>query len=323
MNKLKFYLLREYMPLFFTLFFIIFIIISLIYVITISNITAGIKITFLDLIKFYLLSVPQILLVTMSISFFIAATTLYSKLSESQELVAMFALGFKPIKILFPVIFIAIILTLLNLFILFVSIPYSKMAFKNLKNQKQQEAKFNLQSSQISQQFGQWSVFATTNKNKAYTNIYLFNPKELKFIISHSAALKTDKGVLSFTLKKGKIYDLNSTYYIDFTKMKINQKVPHVKISIFNFKNYFQYNKKQFAKFLPIALLPFALLFFIPVLSFFHPRLNKNHTLFYSVSILAIYAVISLSNKNFVIGIVIPVIFFIIGGVLYKWKIKF
>jgi lipopolysaccharide export system permease protein len=322
MDKLKKYLLNEYIPIFFSLFFIISIIISLIYIITISNITAKFQITFLDLLKFYILSMPQILLITLSISFFISANSLYSKLSETQELVAMFSLGFKPLKVLQPIIIIGIILSILNLFIVFISIPYAKMAFDNLKNEKQQEAKFNFQSAQISQQFGKWSVFAL-NKKKEYSNIYLFNPEEKKFITASKASLDTKEGILNFSLQNGQVYDLNKTYIIEFKKLLLNKKIPHIKVSIFNFKNYFKYNKKAFAKYLPIALIPIALIFFIPVISFFHPRLQKNHTLFYSISLLAIYITIALSNKNFGIAIIIPVIFFILGGIFYKWKVNF
>ncbi len=324
MNRIYKYLLKEFLPIFITLFFIISLIISLIFIISISNITAGLKIIFLDLLRMYLLSLPQIIFITLSISFFIAANSLYSRLSETQELIALFALGFKPLKILIPVTIIAVIIVVINSFILLISIPYSKMAFTNLKNEKKQKAKFNFESQQISQQFGKWSVFASTNKNeKSYANIYLFNPEEMKFIIASSAFLKGNKGILKFTLNQGKVYEFNQSYKIIFDKMKINKKIPKVKISIFNFKNYFQYNKKLFTKYIPFAFLPIALLFFIPIISFFHPRLNKNHSLAYSILILTIYIAISFSNKNIILAFVIPLIFFILGGVLYKWKVKF
>ena len=142
-------------------------------------------------------------------------------------------------------------------------------------------------------------------------------------MIASNAFLKGGKGLLKFSLNKGKVYDFNKSYKIVFNKMQINKKIPKIKISIFNFKNYFKYNKKLFTKYIPFALLPIALLFFIPIISFFHPRLNKNHSLAYSIIILTIYITISFSNKNFILAFIIPLVFFILGGVLYKWKIKF
>ena len=323
MHKINKFILNQFIPIFFSIFFVISSIISLIYIITISNITSKIKITFFELAEFYILSLPQIILITISISFFISAINLYSKLSETQELIAFFSLGFSPIKLLSPIFISAIFLSIFNLFILFFSIPYAKMNFNNLKSEKKQEAKFNFQSSQISQKFGKWVLFANKGEKNKFNEIYLYSLNEEKFIISKKANLFNKNGVLIFTLNNGKIYDLNKSLKIIFEKMEINQKIPRVKISIFNFNTYFKYNKKEFAKYLPIALLPIALFFFIPLISFFHPRLNKSHPLFFAISILSLYAIISFSNKNFVVSLIISIIFFILGGVLYKWKIKF
>lgn len=323
MDKLNRYLLKEFFSLFSTLFMIVSLIISLIFIITISNITVGLKITFGDLMKMYFLTLPQIIFITLALSFFISSNSLYAKLSDSQELIALFSLGFNPLKLLKPILWISVIITIINVLILFVSIPYSKVALENFKNEKKQEAKFNLQSQQISQRFGEWSVFAQQSANKRYNNIYLYNDKEKKFIIASNAALNNKKYYLNFVLKNGKIYDFAKKYIIDFQKMEINQKIPKIKISIFNFKNYLNYNEKTFVKYFPFALLPLALIFFIPVISYFHPRLQKNRHLIYSLVILSVYVILSFANKNLWISLTLPVAFFILGGVFYKWKVKF
>jgi lipopolysaccharide export system permease protein len=323
MDKLGRYLFKEFLPLFFTLFLIISLIISLIFIVTISNITAGLKITFLDLAKMYFLTLPQIIFITLSLAFFISVNSLYSKLSESQELIALFSLGFKPIKILKPIIFTAIALSIVNILILFISIPYSKVALNNFKNEKRQEAKFNFQSQQVSQQFGQWSVFALKSSNNSYKNLYLYNNQENRFIIASKASLNNKHSYLNFILNNGKIYSFKKNYIIKFSKMEINQKIPKIRISIFNLSNYFRYNKKTFIKYFPFALLPLALLFFIPVISFFHPRLQKNRHLIYSLILLSIYITIAFANKNLIIALILPVLFFVLGVVIYKWKVKF
>jgi lipopolysaccharide export system permease protein len=323
MDKLSKYIIKELNTLFFTLFSVITVIVSLIFIISISNITKGLQITFLELIKMYLLSLPQIIFISLSISFFITTNILYSKLSETQELVALFSLGFSPLRVLKPIIILSIIITTINLFILFVSIPYSKIAFLNLKSEKKQEAKFNFQSAQISQQFGNWSIFVKENKNNEYSDIFLYNKESKRFIIANNASLKNQKGYLIFSLNNGNIYDFNSSFKINFNSLKINQKIPKIKISIFNLKNYFSYNKYLFTKYLPFALIPIALLFFIPQISFFHPRLHKNKTLIYSIMLLSIYITLTFINKNFTISLILPTLFFIIGGILYKWKVRF
>ena len=323
MDKISKYILKVFLPSFFTIFFILGVIVSLIFIISISNVTSNIKITFLELFEMYLLSLPQIIFLSLSISFFIASVNVYSKFSETFELVALFSLGFKPFKILKPVAVLALIFTFVNIFILFISIPYSKAAFNNFKAKKTQEAKFNFQSAKVSQQLGEWSLFASTTKDKHFNNVYLFNNEKKEFIFANEANLHIKNRVLSFKLQNGKLYDFNKTFKIKYQNMKINQVIPTTRLSILNFKNYFKINKKLFTHYLPFALIPIALLFFIPLFSFFHPRLHKNHGLIYSILLLSIYIVFSFVNKKFEFAVVIPFIFLITGGVLYKWKIKF
>jgi lipopolysaccharide export system permease protein len=322
MDKFSKYILKEFLPIFFSIFFIINAIMSLIFIVLISNITANLKITAAELLKMYLLTLPQIVFISIAISFFIASISLYAKLSDSEELIALFALGFKPLKVLKPILIISIIITLINLFLLFVSIPYSEVAFKNFKNQKKATAKFNFQSNQVSQKFGEWVVFANKKTNN-YSQIFLFNPKEKKLILSKNANLHSKNNILSFSLFNVKIYDFNSSYIIQFKKMQINKKTPQVKISIFDLKNYFKYNKKTFANKLPIALLPITLFFFIPLISFYHPRLSRKKPMLTSTILVVTYIALSLLNKNLIISILISLAFLIIGGVLFKWKNKF
>jgi len=322
MDKLNRFLLKEFFIKFFSIFFIFVIIVSLIVIISISNITASFQITFLELIKMYLLSLPQIIFISLSISFFIAAINLYASISETQELIALFSLGFSKEKILKPIFFVAIIFTLINIFILFISIPYSKLAFKNFKIKKQQEAKFNLKNSQISQKLGDWILFANKGNKNSFKDIYLFNPQKKEFILANSSLLKIKNRVLYFNLYKGKIYDLNQSFKIIFNSMQIHQIIPTVNLSIFNFKNYFNYNKKIFIKNLPFALLPISLFFFIPLFSFFHPRLHKNRSLIYSIFLLSIYLILTFTNKNIYLSIIIPLTFLITGIFFYR-RLKF
>jgi len=324
MNKINRYFIKEFFIKFFTIFFIFAIIISLIFIISISNITASFQISPFELFKMYLLSLPQIIFISLSISFFISAVSIYSSLSETQELIALFSIGFSGNKLLKPIFIISIIFTLINLFILFISIPYSKLAFNNFKIKKQHEAKFNLKNAQISQKMGEWVVFANGGKdNKVFNNVYLFSPLKKEFIFADSSKLTVKNSVLNFKLKNGNIYDLNKTFKIRYQKMEIHQIIPNIHISIFNFANYFKYNKKIFIKNLPFALLPIALFFFIPIFSFFHPRLNPNRTLLYSILLLATYLIFTFTNKIFLLSLVIPIAFFTIGLVLYKWRLKF
>jgi lipopolysaccharide export system permease protein len=270
-----------------------------------------------------MLSLPKVLFITLSVSFFISAVSLFSKHSETQELIALFSSGVKPFRLLKPFLLIGIFLTLINLLILFISIPYAKTAFKNFKAQKQQVAKFNFQTSQVSQRFGNWNIFTNSQKNKTYQNIILYNDKTGQLILANSAKLTSKGGYLNFQLQKGHIYSFDKNAIINYEKMDINQKIPKSSYSIFKFSEYFKQFKELFAFYLPFALLPTALIFFIPPISFFHPRIHKNRSLIYAVAIIILYLVLTKTTSSINVNFLISLLFFISGYILYKRKTPF
>ncbi len=323
MNNLQKYILKHFFNIFINIFLVLFLITSLIIIISISNITASIHITFLELAKMYFLSLTKILIITLSISLFIAAIQTYAALSDTQELIAIFSTGIRPKKILSPIILISLIFTTINFFILFISIPYSDLVYNNFKNEKKQEAKFNIQTSQISQQFGKWNVFIEKKVKNLYQNIYLYNPTEQKFITALYAKTIKDKNYLIFQLKNGYIYQLDKNITIKFEKVNINQKIPYISFSILEYKKFLKKHKKLFLFYLPFALIPIALFFYIPLLGFFHPRLHKNHSLIYSILILLIYLILTKISHSFLTELLIITLFFISGIILYIKDKKF
>jgi lipopolysaccharide export system permease protein len=323
MGKISRYFLQGFWPVFLMIFSVLFLITSIIIIISISNITANIYITFYELFKMYILSLPKVLFIALSISFFISVVFLFSKYSDTQELIALFSSGIKPYKLIKPFFYIALLLTLINLIILFISIPYAKIAFKNFKVKKQQEAKFNFQTSQISQRFGNWNIFTSSKKSDAYEDLVLYNNNKNQLILADQANLKTLKGYLQFELKKGNVYAFNKNTIINFETMYINQKIPKSNFSIFRFSEYFDNFKKLFGFYLPFALLPISLVFFIPPISFFHPRVHKNRSLIYAILIIILYLVITKITSSLIINFVISLLFFIIGYIIYKRKTPF
>jgi len=322
MDRLSKYLLLSFNSIFLSIFGVLFLITSIIIIISISNVTSNIHITFLDLAKLYLLSLPRVVFITLSISFFIATISLFSKLSETTELIALFSNGISPFKILKPFFYLAIFITILNLIILFISIPYSKTAYQNLKNEKREKTKFNFQTSQISQRFDNWNVFISSKEKNRYKNIILYNDKEQKFILAKEANLINKNSYISLKLNKGKIYDINKSTIINFSSLEINKKLPTLNISIFKIDKYFSQFKKLFIFYLPFALLPLSLIFFIPVISFFHPRVHKNYSLLQAIFLITFYLIITKISNSITINLLIITTFFFIGLYFYKRKIK-
>ena len=323
MDKLSKYLISGFWPIFIMIFLILFLITSIIIIISIANITSNIHITFGELFKMYMLSLPKVLFITLSISFFISVVSLFAKHSETQELIALFSSGVKPFALLKPFLLLSLFLTFINLIILFISIPYAKTAFINFKNQKQQVAKFNFQTSQVSQRFGNWNIFTSSKKDKTYENIILYNNSENKLILAKYAELKNKNGYLNFELKKGNVYVFNDNILINFNKMQINQKIPKSSYSIFRFSEYFKKFKKLFAFYLPFALLPMALIFFIPPISFFHPRIHKSRSLIYAITLIVIYLISTKTSSSLTTNFIICMLFLITGYIFYKRKTPF
>jgi len=322
MDRLSKHLLLSFSSIFLSIFGVLFLITSIIIIISISNVTSNIHITFLDLSKLYLLSLPRVVFITLSISFFIATISLFSKFSETTELIALFSNGINPFKILKPFFYLSILITILNLIILFISIPYSKTAYQNLKNEKREKTKFNFQTSQTSQRFDNWNIFISSKKENGYKNVILYNNKEQKFILAKKADLTNKKNYISLKLNNGKIYDINKSTIIIFSSLEINKKLPNINISIFKIDKYFSQFKKLFIFYLPFALLPISLIFFIPVISFFHPRVHKNHSLLQAILLITIYLVLTKISNSITINLIIIITFFFVGLYLYKRKTK-
>ena len=315
MDRLSKHLLLNFSSIFLSIFGVLFLITSIIIIISISNVTSNIHITFLDLLKLYLLSLPRVVFITLSISFFIATISLFSKFSETTELIALFSNGITPFKVLKPFFYLAIFITILNLIILFISIPYSKTVYQNLKNEKKENAKFNFQTSQISQRFDNWNIFISSKEENRYKNVILYNNKEQKFILSKESSLINKDGYISLKLNNGKIYDFNKSIIVNFSSLEINKK-----LSIFKIDKYFSQFKKLFIFYLPFAMLPISLIFFIPVIGFFHPRVHKNYSILQAIILITIYLVVTKISNLVVINLLIITAFFFIGLYLYKRK---
>jgi len=322
MDKLSKHLLLSFSSIFLSIFGVLFLITSIIIIISISNVTSNIHITFFDLSKLYLLSLPRVVFITLSISFFISTVALFSKFSETVELIALFSNGVSPFKILKPLFYLAIFITILNLIILFISIPYSKTAYQNLKNEKRENTKFNFQTSQISQRFDNWNIFISSKEKNKYKEIILYNNKEKKFILAKKANLTSKNNYISLKLNGGKVYDINKGIIIDFYFLEINKKLPILNVSIFKIDKYFSQFKKLFIFYLPFALLPISLIFFIPVISFFHPRVHKNYSLLQAIFLVTIYLAITKISNSIAINLLIIIAFFFIGFYFYKRKIR-
>ena len=94
---------REFfLDIFFKSFLLVFLpfllIVSLVFLIQLSILSAKINLNAIDLIKLFIYLIPEIFLYTIPFSLIAAIANSFGKLSEENELTALFALGHRPFR---------------------------------------------------------------------------------------------------------------------------------------------------------------------------------------------------------------------------------
>jgi len=325
MLKLEKYLIHNFFSSFFTLFSVLFIIASMVLLLTISNMTAVLKIDIWEFLYLYILSLPEIIFYTLPITFFITSAISIAKLFENSELITVLALGVSPKQIIKPFIKMASIITILLLVITFFSIPTSNILFKNFINIKKTESQFNFTPSSIGQKLGDWDIFIKEKNKNTYNNIILYNYKKNLLIQAKKASTFRKANYFVLSLSNGTIHNNNKEKYlkVTFNQMDLNQKISITKLSLNSIAEYLKKYIKKTNKYLLISFFPIVAFFFLASISFFHNRYQKNYAIVFSlvISILYYTSVFILFKKLYAIFIIIP-IFIIVAKLIEKKRIK-
>jgi len=325
MLKLNKYLIDNFFGSFFTLFTILFIIASMVLMITISNVTAILKINIWEFLYLYILSLPEIIFYTLPLTFFITAAISISKLFENSELITVLSLGVKPKTIIKPFIYIGASITILLLIITFFSIPTSNILYKNFINTKKIQSQFNFSASSIGQKLGEWNIFIEKKDKKIYHNIVLYSNKKNLLIVANKAKTYRKDNYFVLALTNGNVYiqKENHLSIINFKKFHLNQKIKITPLSFTNIKEYLIKYKHKTNKYFIISFFPIIAIFFLASISFFHNRYQKNYSIVYAALISVVYYLTAFATyKNlFAILFIIP-IFIIISKIIERKRIK-
>ncbi len=337
MVRLSRYLNKNFSTIFFSLFIPLFSVASLIFFIKVVSITSIIKVDFLELLNLYLYVLPQIFFYTIPITFFAAAIITLSKLSYDYEMVVLFTLGIKPIKIAHILGKMALLASITLLILSLGIIPQAKQMYKGFIVYKKAEAVFNIKPSEYGQKFGDWLLFLGSGNGKnRFKNVALYNQKVMNkenFILAKEANIISDNEGLKFILKEGKgyTYEKEKLKEIEFEKMVIND------LSVIEgktYRNIIEYwfestsNKTRafdFSIFIIVSLFPMISIFLILAIGIKNPRYEKNYTyLWIILSIVIFYTISFLLSKQlpfYSIAIILPFWFFI-GYFIYRKKIN-
>lgn len=331
-NYLHSQLAISFFPIFLGLFFIT----SVVFLVKIVSLTSVIKMNFIELFSLYLYTVPQILLFTLPISYFLSLVISISKLSSEYEMTVITSFGVGPLNIVKKLLPITLLISIALLVITLGLIPKAKYLMNSFIDYKKNEANFNIKESEFGQKFGDWLIFIEKKEDNIYKNVKLFkkeNDKE-ELIVSETAILENKKGNLTFKLFNGKIFIIDDSELneIGFETMYINEIVNNQQILVFSTSlNYWilslEYNldNDSFVFFILTSIFPLISLMLVITFGYFNPRYEKNRAVAYSIGAVVLYYVLIkyIGDRLLLHSLyIIPTIWIIASYILYSKTIK-
>jgi len=218
MVNVRGYISSNFTKAFLTIFLPFFLIISLVYLIKISSLTAQIQLTFGELLKLYSYSIPSIVFYTLPLSFISALANVLLKLSQSNELISLYALGLNAKKVLRSLLILGFLFSLLLIAISFLAMPLRNQLYNEFKMSKQSEAKLNILPGKLGQKFGDYYIYVKDNDKETYKDIVIYNrtKKDVEqFFSSKEGRLNNAHGITSLQLNDG--------YGYTYSKDKLQQ----------------------------------------------------------------------------------------------------
>ncbi|MDM5271161.1 LptF/LptG family permease [Sulfurovum sp. zt1-1] len=336
MVNIRGYLSSNFTKSFLTIFLPVYFIVSMVFLIQISSLTAKINLTFYDLLKLYMLSLPEIVFYTLPLSFITALSSVLGRLSQDNELIALHSLGIKAKSILKGFFILALLFSLLLLSISFITMPLGVQAYNAFKTEKRAEASFNIIPGKIGQKFGDFYIYVKDKDDKSFQNLVIYNQTksgEEQFFSSQKGELLQEDGTMLLKLTDG--------YGYTYTKNKL-QEAQYKELKVydqnreegFEFKTVLSYwaqgktDKKRMHKALFnlfISLIPLLSVYLIAAFTIINPRYQKNHTIlttFVVVFILYLIASVFQKNGNLALVLVTSVFLWLVGRWLFNKRVS-
>ena len=289
MVNIKGYLSSNFTNSFLIIFLPFYMIVSLIYLVKISIVTAQVEINFLELVLLYSYNVPDIIFYTLPISFVTAMSNLLIRLSQDNELIALYALGMNAKKILQPLLLLGLLFSILLLNISFIAMPLSKQFYKSFQKEKTKNAKLNVVAGKLGQKFGEYYIYVKNKDNDKLKDIVIYNKTNKdneQFFVAKEGELIHKKDITSLQLRDGYGYTYSTTKL---------QQAKYKKLEVFKSSNQksfkFQDILKYWAEastdkdvmykimfFIFISLIPVLSIYLIASFSMINPRYQKNRS---------------------------------------------
>lgn len=271
-DRVNRYFFTSFVDNFISLFVTLFLIVSIAFFINLSRITSYIEISFGELFKLYSFLLPQILLFTLPICFFVSLTISLFKLSKDNESIVIFTLGKSPKDIASFFTLIAFGLSILLLLNALILLPYMQHLNAKFIDYKRTNLSLNIKAGELGQNIAGWHIYAAQKDENSldYKDIVLFKPSDEsqneRFIISSSGQTQNSDGAVSMVLGAGNFYDISEGEWRigNFDKMIFTTPLNSSLHGDFDPFEYWQKDKniKNFSIFTLCALFPLASVLF-------------------------------------------------------------
>lgn len=287
MAKTRHFLLQAFVRKFLIVFLPFLLIVSLVFLIQISILSARINLESGELLRFFSYLIPEILLYTIPFALIAALANLFTSLSEENELIALFALGHRPIDLLKQYLPATILLSALLAVLSLMLYPQMKQKIQIFKERKLAEATLKISPNKLSQSFGDYHVYVAARDEKGYRDIVLFDNHDRtrqRLFLAKRATAQNDGKRLALTLydgtgeseERGKIESLR------YRKLTVYQYPRFSERSYLNFRRFWERaatDRHQRGKLLYFIFISISPLFILPLsaaLGIFNPRYERN-----------------------------------------------
>ena len=337
MVNVKGYISSNFTKSFLTIFLPFFLIVSLVFIVRISALTSKIQISFGELILLYSYSIPEIVFYTIPLSFITALANVLIKLSQDNELIALYALGLKAKKVLRSLLVLGLLFSLLLATISFLAMPLTKQFYKAFKEKKRAEAKLNIVPGKLGQKFGNYYIYVKEKKNGELHDIVIYNRTdntEEQFFSSQTGKLNNKVNVSSLLLQEGYGYTYAQTKLrqVQYKTLEVYGTTQNRGFKFQSILSYWSAGDESYEKvmhrilfYVFTSLIPLLSVYLVASFTMINPRYQPNRSfIVIFATTLSLYVIASTLEKwgnplLLVISIILVTIF---GQWLFKKRVS-
>ena len=328
MVNVKGYISSNFTKAFLTIFLPFYLIISLVYLVKIASLTSKIQISFLELLTLYGYSIPDIVFYTLPLSFIAALANVLMKLSQDNELIALYALGLQAKKVLRSLLLLGVLFSILLGTISFLAMPLSKQYYKAFRDDKKAEAKLNIVAGKLGQKFGDYYIYVKEKNDEIFHDMVIYNRTDKnneQFFSSQTGELRHNKNVTSLLLNEGYGYTYSEDK-LQQAEYKTLEVFDSVKKKDHNFESIYDYwaqpkriNRSLF--FIFISLIPLLSVYFVASFTMINPRYQSNYSFLVIFSTTLVLYLIASSLEKFGNYLSLSIMIILVA-LLGQWSFK-